>query len=1184
MKKEKKSREDSLLRQKAEAKFKKQHSENARSLHVSPEQSLSEAEMQKLIHELQVYQIELEIQNTELQNAVEKAATAIALYDFAPNGYFTIGRDSCISQLNLSGAKMLGEERSYLRNRVLNHFITTETKPVFTDFLKKCFETSSKQTCEIGLAIQGKPCSFIYLEGMVTEDEHHCLVVAVDITERKQAEELLRGSENMYRLLARNLPDTSVFLFDHNLRFILAEGHLSPELGFTTNDMEGKTLWEVLPPERANRLAPIYTNALEGRPTENLISEFKGRSFSVNIFPVMNNRGEIIAGMVVSQEITKRKQVDDALRESEEKWRKLVNTIPDYVALYDRDGKYLFLNHFAEGFSMKDIEGKTYTDFLADDSKLIYEQAFNLAKQTNSSQYVEYTALGDNRSFRYYESFFVPIFENDEFVNMMVVARDITERKEIENDLKRTNSLLTATFESTADGLLVVDKMGKVTSYNEKFIELWHIPESIVANSHDNELITNILGQLKNPDGFLMKVDELYANDEEVSFDSIEFKDGRTYERYSQAQQFEGKSIGRVWSFRDVTARKQAEEALKTGEEIFNQFLENSPIYVFFKDENIRSLRLSRNFEEMLGKPLDELLGKSMYELFPSDLAKNMIEIDQSVIRKGERIEIEEEFNGRYFSTIKFPIQIEGKPAFLAGFTMDITERKLADIDIRESEERFRGLLQSVTSVSVQGYAPDGTTQYWNKASEQLYGYTEKEALGRNLLELIIPPEMREIVKQAIQQMEQTGKPIPSSELSLMRRDGSRVSVFSSHTIVQSTGKPQELFCVDIDLTDRKKIEEEILKSKEQYDNLVSKIPVGVYILKTTTDGTFALEYASPRMAEMLGLSVENLLADNEAIFTAIHSDDLEGFTRLNREGIEQKWPFNWKGRVVVNGDVRWLQISSTPEQLNNGDMLWHGLIVDITERMRDEEEIKLKNEELINLNATKDKFFSIIAHDLKSPFNSIIGFSSLLARQMKERDYTAIEKYADIIQNSSQQAMDLLMNLLEWTRSQTGRIVFSPENTNISNLVNQATELLFAFAQQKSITISKEVPDNLSISADEAMVSTILRNLISNAIKFTHAGGKIVISTVQMPDELVLSVADDGVGINKESIGKLFRIEESYSTLGTQNEKGTGLGLLLCKEFIDKHRGRIWVESESGKGSTFFFSIPSGVAANSSL
>jgi PAS domain S-box-containing protein len=357
-------------------------------------------------------------------------------------------------------------------------------------------------------------------------------------------------------------------------------------------------------------------------------------------------------------------------------------------------------------------------------------------------------------------------------------------------------------------------------------------------------------------------------------------------------------------------------------DEIFRQFLEHSPIYVFFKDDNTRSLILSRNFEGMIGKRMDELIGKTMDELFPSELAKKMVEDDLQILRNGKKIEIEEEFNNRHYSTVKFPIQVGGKPRFLAGFTIDTTERKLANEALKKSEAR------------------------------------------------------------------------------------------------------------------------------------------------------------------------------------------------------------------------------------------------------------------LFELNATKDKFFSIISHDLRSPFTSILGLSYILIEQIQNKDYEGLEKYATIMQDASKRAMDLLMNLLEWSRSQSGRIDFYPEYFKINTLLDEVVELFYSFSIQKSITTTKKMPINFLVHADKAMIGSVLRNLVSNAIKFTNRGGKIVISTEQHNKELVVSIADNGIGISEDLLPKLFRIEESMSAPGTNNEHGTGLGLILCKDFIEKHGGRIWVESKSDgtsdeKGSTFKFTLP---------
>jgi PAS domain S-box-containing protein len=368
---------------------------------------------------------------------------------------------------------------------------------------------------------------------------------------------------------------------------------------------------------------------------------------------------------------------------------------------------------------------------------------------------------------------------------------------------------------------------------------------------------------------------------------------------------------------------KESENAgSNMNDEIFKQFLEHSPIYVFFKDDNTRTLILSRNFEGMIGKRMDELIGKTMDELFPSELARKMVEDDLQILRNGKKIEIEEEFNNRHYSTVKFPIQVGGKPRFLAGFSIDTTERKLANEALKKSEAR------------------------------------------------------------------------------------------------------------------------------------------------------------------------------------------------------------------------------------------------------------------LFELNATKDKFFSIISHDLRSPFTSILGLSYILIEQIQNKDYEGLEKYATIMQDASKRAMDLLMNLLEWSRSQSGRIDFYPEYLKINTLLDEVVELFYSSSIQKSITITKNMPNNFLVHADKAMIGSVFRNLVSNAIKFTNRGGKIVISIEQHNRELVVSIADNGIGISEDLLPKLFRIEESASTEGTNNEHGTGLGLILSKGFIEKHGGRIWVESKSDgtsdeKGSTFKFSLP---------
>jgi len=268
--------------------------------------------------------------------------------------------------------------------------------------------------------------------------------------------------------------------------------------------------------------------------------------------------------------------------------------------------------------------------------------------------------------------------------------------------------------------------------------------------------------------------------------------------------------------------------------------------------------------------------------------------------------------------------------------------------------------------------------------------------------------------------------------------------------------------------------------------------------------------------------------------------------------------------------------ITKVPLLNNSGDIVGMvGITSDITELRQLTEELERRNEQLLKSNAEKDKFFSIIAHDLKSPFSSILGFSELIVEEIGEKDLKNIERYAKIILKSSSHAVDLLTNLMFWTQSQTGRIKFNPQIIRINDIIEEVMVLFDDIARHKNVSIRKNLLNSTTISADRDMLGTILRNIISNAIKFTYPGGEILISTELKEDELLVSVKDNGVGIRKASLKDLFEIDEGESTLGTQKEKGTGLGLILCKEFVEKHKGKIWAESQEGKGSEFKFTLP---------
>jgi len=280
-------------------------------------------------------------------------------------------------------------------------------------------------------------------------------------------------------------------------------------------------------------------------------------------------------------------------------------------------------------------------------------------------------------------------------------------------------------------------------------------------------------------------------------------------------------------------------------------------------------------------------------------------------------------------------------------------------------------------------------------------------------------------------------------------------------------------------------------------------------------------------------------------------------------------WWSTWWFRLIVISAVILVFISfylNRVRQLKNQKILLEKLV-------------EIKTSELSELNVSKDKFFSIIAHDLKNPFNTIIGFSEILTDEIHPLQPEKTKEFATIIHSSAVQTLRLLENLLEWARSQTGKILFKPVPIKLSELFNDEFSILNEMAMEKSIDLRNSFDDNLTISADLNMIKTILRNLITNAIKFTRKNGIVEVKAIIVNNQAEISVADNGIGMTDETMAKLFRLDGNLSTKGTENEKGTGLGLFLCKEFVEKHGGKIWVESEYGKGSVFKFVIPSATA-----
>lgn len=363
---------------------------------------------------------------------------------------------------------------------------------------------------------------------------------------------------------------------------------------------------------------------------------------------------------------------------------------------------------------------------------------------------------------------------------------------------------------------------------------------------------------------------------------------------------------------------------------------------------------------------------------------------------------------------------------------------------------------------------------------------------------------------------------------------------------------------------------EDVLSQEEKFSKAFHSSPYAIMLTRLSDGLIFEANEGFSKISgytikEIKGKSTENLK------FWANYKDREEVIENLlsNQKVDSNEYCFQTKNGEKITG-----LYSAQLLTINNETVILSS-INDITKRKKIEEALLLSENQLKASNATKDKFFTIIAHDLKSPFNSIIGFSDLLYHNLHKYDTSKIEKFTEQISSTAKQTLILLDNLLNWARTQTGQISFNPQKILLQKLINETVAIISTSAKIKNIELNTLQSVEIMITADKNMLETIIRNLISNALKFTHPGGQIDIYYIVNNKYVEITVKDNGIGMNQETIQNLFKIETNTSTLGTNSEKGSGLGLILCYEFVEKHGGKIWVDSEPNKGSEFHVSLP---------
>ncbi|MHC9538262.1 MAG: PAS domain S-box protein [Vulcanimicrobiota bacterium] len=654
---------------------------------------------------------------------------------------------------------------------------------------------------------------------------------------------------------------------------------------------------------------------------------------------------------------------------------------------------------------------------------------------------------------------------------------------------------------------------------------------------------------------------------------------------------------------------EQNERQISESEEKYKTLVEKaSEAILIAQDERI--VYGNSKLSKVLGKPQEQLIGMSLRELVsPRDrdmvLANYHKRLGDDPPQDGYDLRILNAENNELWMILSASrIHWKGNPAIM-GLLTEITERKM-------EEERLYYTQFVIDHMSDAAYwaDPDGHLVYVNEAACQKLGYTRDELLTMRVMDIATSfgEEYWVAHWKAIQE---AGSLVTEN---LHQKKNGEVFPVEIHTSLVQFKDKENACGIVRDITERKHQEASILLHNRRLQILLSLAQMKDTEMQAILNQ--ALEYVLQLTRSTVGYIYHYNESEKQFVLNSWSKDVMKECTIIDPQTVYQLDKTGIWGEAVRQQKPIMVNDFQADNPLKKGYPEGHvclkrfltvpvfsdGIIVavigvgnkiepyddmDIVQlellgesvwsisRMKDDErKIRQYALELKELNATKDRFFSIIAHDLRSPFQGILGLSRLLLEDINDLDRDNIVEHVEMIHNSAKSSFLLLENLLEWSMMQMGKIKFKPENLVFNDVLNEILNLVSGQAQNKNIAI-KHYSDVATLVADRNMLASIIRNLLSNAIKFTPPSGTVTIKAQDRKDHIEISITDTGTGMSKEQLKKLFKISETVTEVGTEGEKGSGLGLMLCKEFVEKHGGALTIESEKGKGSSIAFTIP---------
>ncbi len=749
-----------------------------------------------------------------------------------------------------------------------------------------------------------------------------------------------------------------------------------------------------------------------------------------------------------------------------------------------------------------------------------------------------------------------PILDHQKLIGAVLIFLDITDRKRAQLEAERSLSLLQATFNATDAGIVALDRHGKVCNFNQKFVEMWQIPSTILHSPNTQSALTFVLRQLKYPPRFLNTVMQLSADPKTPTYDLVEFKDGRTFEVYSHPSKVGEKIVGRVWSFRDITERKRVEKSLKNRVE-FEQLITNLSTYFI----GLSIEEIDNGIEQSLQKisifigvdrgyiylfPDETIPMRNFYEWKNNQIVQSQLEEGSSLCsRKEPLIDVIE-------SRLKPNVEIRLNPSNIPWIMSQINPFKSLHLlakDLSEDAQEDLKYLQ-------QFHQTETPENHPNKFLENLQHLT------------IIPLVCRKSV------------------VGFLRFDTLNSAFSCSSDNIALLKMVAEMFSNAIE---RKRTEAVLRQTEAKYRSIFENAAEGIF--QTTRTGYYLS--ANPALARILGYaSPEDLIA---------------GITDLNQQlYVKPNRRAEFLAAMEVNpvvsgfesqvyrqdGSIIWISENARAVKDANGRTIcYEGTVEDITQSKEASVALKQAKEAAVAASRAKSTFLANMSHELRTPLNAIIGYGEILSEEAQDLGYNALLPDLERICTAGRNLLTLINDILDISKIEAGRMDLYIETFSISALIDSIISTAQPLVDRNSNTLEVEWDKEIEImNADVTKVRQILLNLLSNAAKFTTAGQiKLKISPLRLEPEnsensdgenavlnwIQFQVSDTGIGMSSEQLDLLFQPFTQGDASTTRRYGGTGLGLAISQRFCQMMGGSIIVESQQNIGSTFTLILP---------